>query len=118
MFDTFVTSIRSDRKCFNISANYNAGNLCSFFPDCINHHLLLELIITNGSHVTHVEGKNVTEIVVEIPDICLCEQEEAPGINIAAIVVLSLLVIIAVVCILALILIMRCRKYRKNEKKK
>ena len=110
-----MTSIRSDRKCFNISADFEAGNLCSFFPDCINHRLMLELTITNGSHVTHVEGKNVTEIVVEIPDICLCEQEEAPGINI---VLLSPLVIFAVVYIVAVILILCCRKYRKNEKKK
>ena len=92
--------------------------MCSFFPDCINHHLMLELTITNGSHVTFVEGKNVTEIVVEIPEICLCEQEEVPGINIVAIVLLSPLVIFAVVCIVAVILIMRCRKYRKNKKKK
>ena len=118
MFDIIVTSIQSDRMCFNISADYNVGNLCSFFADCINHHLMLELTITNGSHVTHVEGKNVTEIVVEIPDICFCEQEEAPGINIAAIVVPSLLVNFAVVCIVAVMFIMCRRKYTKNKKKK
>ena len=118
MFDIAMTSIQSVRMCFNISADYNVGNLCSFFADCVNRHLMLKLTITNGSHVTHVEGKNVTEIVVEIPDICLCEQEEAPGINIAAIVVPSLLVIFAVVCIVAVIFIKCRRKYRKNKEKK
>ena len=115
MFDIFVTSIQSDRMCFNISADYNVGNLCSFFADCVNLHLMLELTIKNGSHVTHVEGKNFTEIVVEIPDICLtCEDK----INITAIVVPSLLVIFAVVCIVAVIFILCRRKYRKNKKKK
>ena len=116
MFNIFVNdSIRNDERCFNISADYNVGHLCSFFADCINRHLMLELTITNESHVTFVEGKNITEIVVEIPNICLCEEEEAPGINIAAIAVPSLVVIVAVIGIVVVILIIWFRK-KKNKK--
>lgn len=116
MFNIFVNdSIRNDGKCFNISADYNFGNLCSFFADCINRHLMLELRIMNETHVTFVEGKNITEIVLEIPNICLCEKEEAPGINVAAIAVPSLVVIVALIAIVVVILIIWFRK--KNNKK-
>ena len=116
MFDIFVNdSIRNDGKCFNISADYNFGNLCSFFADCINRHLMLELTITNESHVTFVEGKNITEIVVEIPNICLCQEKEAPGIDITAIVMTSLTVIVALIGIVVVILIIWFRK-KKNKK--
>ena len=115
MFNIFVNnSIHNDRKCFNISADYNVRHLCSFFADCINRHLMLELTITNGSHVTFEEGKNVTEIVVEIPDTCLCKEEEAPVIIIAAVVAPSLLVIFAVASIVVVVFLMR--KCRKNKK--
>ena len=118
MFYIFVNGIWSDTKCFNISANYNVGNLCSFFADCINRHLKLKLEIRNRSHVTHVEGKNVAEVVVEIPDTCLCEQEETPGINIAAIVVPSLLVIFTAVLTMAFILILWFKKPRNTKKER
>ena len=105
MFDIFVNdSIRNDGKCFNISADYNFGNLCSFFADCINHHLMLELTIMNESHVTFVEGKNITELVVEIPNICLCQEKEAPGIDTTAIVMISLSVIGTLIAIVVGIL--------------
>ena len=116
MFYIFVNGIWSDTKCFNISANYNVGNLCSFFADCINRHLMLKLEIRNRSHVIF-EGKNVAEIVVETPDICLCE-EETPGINIAAIVVPSLFVISTAVFTMAFILIMWFKKPRNNKKER
>ena len=116
MFNIFVNdSIGNVGKCFNISADYNFGNLCSFFADCINRRLMLELRIMNESHVTYVEGKNITELVVEIPHICLCEEEEAPGINTAAIVVPSLVVIVALIGIVVVILIIWFRK-KKNKK--
>ena len=113
-----MNSIRNDTKCFNVSADYNIGNLCSFFNDCIDRHLMLKLEIINGSRVTFVEGKNVTEIVLENPDTCLCEEEETPGINIAAIVVPSFFVISTAVFTMVFILKMWFKKFRNTKKER
>ena len=109
-------SDRNNTECFNVSADYGVPVLCSYFPDCINRHLILELNKGTEGRVSNVEGRNVTDIEVQQPAMCVCEGDNAAntaGIIMVAVLVPSLLVGIAIVGILIVIV-----AYRNKRKKK
>ena len=110
-----ISNDLNETKCFNISADYSVVNLCSFFADCNNRHLALELSAENGSRVSFIEGRNVTDIEVQFPSMCVCKEDTAAAwINIVFGVVSSVVVMIAIVGAVILAL---CYKKKIDKKR-
>ena len=113
-----ITNDLNETKCFNISADYSVVNLCSFFTDCNNHHLTLELSAENGSRVSFIEERNVTDIEVQFPAMCVCEEDTAAaGINIVFVVVPSVAVVVIAIVGIVIVILALCYKKKIDEKR-
>ena len=106
----------SDTQCFNLSADFNAFNICStYFTDCATLDLRMELIVSdNSSRVSFFDGRNVTNVVVMPPAKCTCGSGSSNNIFVAgmtaATVVLSSIVMIGI----AIAIVVVCHKRRKK----
>ena len=106
----------SDTQCFNLSADFNAFNICStYFTDCATLDLRMELIVSdNSSRVSFFDGRNVTNVVVMPPAKCTCGRGSSNNIFVAgmtaATVVLSSIVMIGI----AIAIVVVCHKRRKK----
>ena len=102
-----------DTQCYNISADYSINNLCDY---C---HIMIESQLMRGNErdrVTILNGSSTAEVVVELPESCMCLANPSStstisdGIIVA--IVLSVLVVLAIIITIIVILV-----YRKKTKK-
>ena len=105
-----------DIQCYNISADFSISNLCDYCDAVIE----LQLTRANQSdRVTILNGSSTAEIVVELPESCVCQttlSSTALALSDGAIaaIVLSVIILEVVTVSFAVAVFVYCRKSKKK----
>ena len=101
----------NDTQCYNISADYNINNLCDYCHIIIESQLMRD---NENDRVTILNGSSTAEIVVELPESCMCLSNPSStstisdGVIVA--IVLSVLLVLAIIITIIVVILVYWKK--------
>ena len=109
------SSSLSDFQCYNQSYDFTSSDICTYFTECNDIHMMLTLTLDDGSSLV-VLTKDSQEMVVKVPVQCCSVASSTSSFGDAEIAAVVLGVLVAVT-ILATFCVVLTFFYREKRKK-
>ena len=111
------SSSLSDFQCYNLSYDFTTGDICTYFTECNDIHMMLALTLADGNSLV-VLTKDSLEIVIKVPSQCSCSEalsSSSLGDAEIAAIVLGVLIAVTLLATIAVLVFSFFRKRRKQS---